>query len=207
MKRLDSALILAGIATVLGAVVTFVPGLSELAMYRREAVLDGQVWRLIGAMWVHLSWTHWLANAMAATGLILLGAAATVSARRLGTVLLLSGLAVTIALLRVPEVTWYAGLSGALHGLALWLGITLATGAQSSEPSTHRFRWCGVVLCVAMLIKLWLEQSWLSPVAHDPQWGFGVARVAHALGAISGALLWCLEQWRMRRHQASATER
>jgi len=220
MRRLASALALAGSVAALAAVFTL-PALAEWGTYRREAVLNGEVWRLATAMWVHLSWMHWAANSMAAAGLILLGVAANMPLRHLGLALLVCGLAVTVALLRVPDVAWYAGLSGALHGVALWLGITLATRAgpaQSAggvEPSpesaaagtaAQRLRLLGVALCAGVLVKLWFEQSWLSPVAYDPTWGFGVVRVAHGLGTFSGALWWCFGQWRTRRRPAARAE-
>lgn len=221
MTRFACALELAGGVAALAAVFTL-PAFAEWGTYRRELVLGGEVWRLATAMWVHLTWAHWAANSMAAAGLILLGTAAALSLRQLMLTLLVCGLAVTVALLRVPEVGWYAGLSGALHGLALWLGITLATrpgpavsaekGGPSSEAigasiTSQRLRLLGVVLCAGVLVKLWFEQSWLSPVAHDPAWGFGVVRVAHGLGTVSGALWWCFGQWRMRRRQAATAAR
>lgn len=190
----------------LGALCTGVPALADALIYRRDAVLSGQAWRLVTAMWVHLSWTHWLANSMAMAGLVLLGTAAALPVRQLVGTVLICGVAVTAALLRVPEVAWYAGLSGALHGVALWLGIVLATRAGEPTIAQH-WRWLGVLMCGGVLVKLWLEHSWLSPLVHDPDWGFGVARIAHALGAISGAVWWCVGQWRMRRRPTAATRR
>lgn len=217
MKRLAAGLALAGGGAALAAVFT-VPAMAEWGAYRREAVLNGEVWRLATAMWVHLTWMHWAANSMAAGGLILLGVAAAVPLRQLALALLVCGLAVTVALLRIPDVAWYAGLSGALHGMALWLGMTLATRAAptlpagATEPSpesaaastaSQRLRLLGVALCAGVLVKLWFEQSWLSPVAYDATWGFGVVRVAHGLGTFSGGLWWCFGQWRMRRRPSA----
>lgn len=197
MQRVGAALVLAGGVASLAAVMTFVPALAEWGMYRHDAVLRGQVWRLVTAMWVHLNMLHWLANSLAAAGLIMLTASG-IAVRRIALALLACGLLVTLALLRVPEITWYAGLSGALHGLALWAGITLATGDTSRLQ-----RFIGVALCVGVALKLWLEQSWLSPVAYDTAWGFGVVRLAHGMGAFSGGLWWVFEQWRStRRHRA-----
>ena len=234
MRRVVRALALVGGVAGLAALFTGVPTLAGWGTYRRAAVVDGEIWRLVTAMWVHLDWWHWLANSMALAGLILLGTAAAVPLRRLAVVLLVCGLAVTVALLRMPDVAWYAGLSGALHGLATWLGITLATGVAASSvghagppsalqggpaaapagaamvPATgqpQRLRALGVGLCAGVLLKLWLEQSWLSPVAHDPAWGFGVVRVAHGLGAVSGGLWWCLAQWRTHRRRAAIAAR
>jgi len=182
--------VLAAIAAVwaVSALMTFVPALHAGGLYLRDAVrLEGQWWRLAGAMWVHLDWRHWLADAGAAAGLLLLAGRAA-SARSMLLVLVVCGIAVQLALLRVPAVGWYGGLSGALHGLALWgaLGLLRLPGLS---------RLIGVVLCVGVIAKVWLEQSWLAPVVFDPAWGFGVVRAAHAAGAVAGFACWLLQEW------------
>jgi rhomboid family GlyGly-CTERM serine protease len=179
----------------MSAAFTFVPWLHAQGLYLRDAVMGhgvaGQWWRLFTAMWVHLSWQHWLADLLAAVGLMLLiGREARAGAML--AVLVASGVAVQLALCRVPSVGWYGGLSGALHGLALWGGLRLLTGSGVSRVS-------GVVLCLGVLVKTWLEQSWLAPVVFDAQWGFGVVRISHAAGALSGLVLWLLQEWWQRR--------
>ncbi|WP_420992910.1 rhombosortase [Cupriavidus sp. 30B13] len=179
----------------LGAAFTFVPWLHAHGLYLRDAVLGhgaaGQWWRLFTAMWVHLGWRHWLADLLAAAGLLLLvGREARGGA--MFAVLLACGVAVQLALCRVPAVGWYGGLSGALHGLALWGGLRLLRGDGWS-------RGIGVLLCLGVLVKTWLEQSWLAPVVFDAQWGFGVVRISHAAGAVAGLALWLLQEWWERR--------
>ncbi len=182
--------VLAAVAGVgaLAALFTFVPWLHAHGIYLRGAVRDdGQWWRLLTAMWAHLDWRHWLADVGAATGLLLLiGRECRVRAMLL--VLVVSGVTVQVALLRMPGIDWYGGLSGALHGLALWGALRLLRGEGWSRAA-------GVALSVGVLVKLWLEQSWLSPVVFDPSWGFGVVRAAHAAGAIAGLACWLLQEW------------
>ncbi|MDW3687061.1 rhombosortase [Cupriavidus sp. CV2] len=180
----------------LGAAFTFVPWLHAHGLYLRDAVMGhgaaGQWWRLLTAMWVHLGWQHWLADLLAAAGLFLLiGREARAGAML--AVLLACGVAVQLALCRVPSVGWYGGLSGALHGLALWGGLRLLHGSGVS-------RVLGVALCLGVLVKTWLEQSWLAPVVFDAQWGFGVVRISHAAGALAGLGLWLVQEWWQRRH-------
>ncbi len=179
----------------LGAAFTFVPWLHAHGLYLREAVMErgvaGEWWRLFTAMWVHLGWRHWLANLLAAAGLLLLiGREARAGAML--AVLFASGVAAQLMLCRVPSVAWYGGLSGALHGLALWGGLRLLSGGGASRA-------IGVALCLGVLAKTWLEQSWLAPVVFDAQWGFGVVRAAHAAGAAAGLALWLLQEWWRRR--------
>ncbi|CAJ0770328.1 rhombosortase [Ralstonia chuxiongensis] len=188
----------AGVAA-LSAAFSFVPWLYAFGLYQREAVRAGQWWRIVTAMWVHLDQWHWLADAMAAVGLILL-LARVLRPQVIVGVLVVCGVLVQIALLNQPTVQWYGGLSGALHGLAAWGGLRLLK--PSTDVAEDRFsRWIGVALCAGVLVKVWLEQSWLSPIAYDPHWGFGVVRIAHAFGAASGLLVWVLGEWRHRNNR------
>ncbi len=154
---------LAAIAAVwlLSALMSFVPWLHAHGLYLRDAVrANGEWWRLVTAMWVHLDWRHWLADACAATGLLLLaGRAARVQAAML--VLVACGIAVQVALLRMPAIGWYGGLSGALHGLALWaaLGLLRVQGLP---------RMAGVLLSLGVIVKVWLEQSCSRPWCSIP---------------------------------------
>lgn len=183
-----------GGVAVLSAVFSFVPWLHAVGLYQRDAVRAGQWWRIVTAMWVHLDAWHWLADAMAAAGLILL-LARVLRPQRIVGALIACGVLVQMALLPQPAVQWYGGLSGALHGLAAWGGLRMLR--PPTEAGDDRLsRWIGVMLCVGVLVKVWLEQSWLSPIAFDPRWGFGVVRIAHALGAASGLLIWVLGEWR-----------
>jgi len=179
--------------TALSAAFSFVPWLHAVGLYQRAPVRAGQWWRIVTAMWVHLDAWHWLADAMAAAGLILL-LARVLRPQAIVGALVVCGVLVQIALLKQPAVQWYGGLSGALHGLAAWGGLRLLR--PSTEDAEDRFsRWIGVALCVGVLVKVWLEQSWLSPIAYDPRWGFGVVRIAHAFGAASGLVIWVLGEW------------
>jgi rhomboid family GlyGly-CTERM serine protease len=184
----------AGVAA-LAALFTFVPWLHAHGLYLRDAVrIDGQCWRIVTAMWVHLDDKHYIADVAATSGLLLL-AGRIARVRAMLTVLVISGLAVQVALLRLPAIGWYGGLSGAAHGLALWTALRLL-----QAPGVSRL--IGVVTCVIVLGKVWLEQSWLAALVFDPQWGFGVVRAAHAAGAVAGLACWLVQEWWMQRRGA-----
>ena len=177
----------AGVAG-LAALFTFVPWLHAHGLYLRDAVrIDGQWWRLATAMWVHLDARHYLSDVAATAGLMLL-AGRVARVRESLAVLVVCGWAVQLALLAMPEVGWYGGLSGATHGLALWAALRLL-------PTPGWSRLIGVVTCVIVLGKVWIEQSWLAAVVFDPSWGFGVVRGAHAAGAVAGLACWLLQEW------------
>jgi len=177
----------AGVA-VLSALFTFVPWLHAHGLYMRDAVrVDGQWWRIVTAMWVHLSGKHWLVDVAAATGLLLL-TGREARPRDMLAVLVICGVVAQIAMLRIASIGWYGGLSGALHGLALWGGLRLL-----QAPGLSRV--IGVVMCVAVLVKVWTEQSWLAAIVFDPSWNFGIVRAAHAAGAVAGLACWVLQEW------------
>ena len=179
----------------LSAAFSFVPWLHAIGLYQRDGVRGGQWWRIVTAMWVHLDAWHWLADCMAATGLILLLSRVLRPDAIVGA-LVACGVLVQLALLNQPTVQWYGGLSCALHGLAAWGGLRLLRPSAQGAADDRRSRWIGTLLCAGVLVKVWLEQSWLSPIVYDPHWGWGVVRIAHAFGAASGLLIWVLGEWR-----------
>lgn len=182
----------------LSAAFTFVPWLHAHGLYLRDALMlpggGRQGWRLLTAMWVHLDGRHWLGNLLAALGLLLLTGRAA-GARQMLLALVVCGVAVQAALLWQPAVRWYGGLSGALHGLAVWGALRLLAADRWSRA-------IGVALAAGVLLKLWVEQSWLAPVRFDAAWGFGVVRAAHSAGAVAGFGWWLVQQWWAQRRAA-----
>lgn len=88
----------------------------QLLRYDREAVLQGEYWRLITAHLVHLNTWHLLLNA---GGVALIAGLfkGDYSWRGWLLIVLLSALAIDIDLVFwEPQIAWYVGLSGVLHG-------------------------------------------------------------------------------------------
>ena len=89
--------------------------------YERAAVLGGQPWRLLTAHVVHLGWAHCLLN-VGGLALCAALAAGTRSWRAWAAALIVLALGVGLALLVAsPQATNYAGLSGVLYGLFVWV--------------------------------------------------------------------------------------
>lgn len=144
--------------------------------WERSAIAGGQWLRLFSAHFVHLDAHHLLFN--------LLGLALIVELlmedwrwRECATLIIASAPGCCLLLwFCEPQVHWYVGLSGLLHGL--WAGAALSV-CLSRRSTLH----AGAL--VALAIKLvWMNQG-VGPVPVLP--------IAHGYGALSG-LLWALAQ-------------
>ncbi len=114
--------------------------------YERQAVLEGQVWRLLTCHLVHLGWSHLLLN-LTAGALV----AAVLRSFAFARVLLPAALGVGLGLLLLsPGVGWYVGLSGVLHGL-------LACGAFAAGLAGNWGGWGALAL---LAVKLAYEGLW-----------------------------------------------
>lgn len=163
-----------GLALVL--VVLWAPGDAVLdsLRYERSAISAGQVWRFITGHLVHASFAHLLLN-LAGLGVVAALFPGEFSRREWTLVGLTSALAISAGLwwLR-PQVTWYVGLSGVLHGI-------LAAGALSwwrSQPRT-----LAALLSAVLLLKLAWEQ-WQGALGWSGE--LPVIVDAHLFGAVGG---------------------
>lgn len=152
-------------------------GLTAVLRYGRQATLNGELWRLITAHWVHLSLVHAALNAAALLLILsLLRGPGTWFSLELG---LLVGcqLGVGALLLLRPDVDWYVGLSGALHGYVLVLAVF-----------GYRYRTAWLILAL-LTAKVGLElgggpSPWLEALI-----GGHVLVGAHLYGTVTGLLL------------------
>lgn len=149
--------------------------------FERDAILHGELWRLLTAHWLHHGALHFSMNSIALVMTVWLAAAVMpVTAALLW--LLLSSLGVAAGLLLFnPDLHWYVGLSGALHGL---LVLVCARYLQRGDALGG---WLLSLLCV----KLCLEQAGLS-FTDDGLLAVPVVVDAHLYGALSGLLLFLM---------------
>lgn len=105
------------------ALPVLIPALQDPLRYERAAVVAGEYWRLLTASLVHTNLYHWLLN-MGGLLLALMLFESPIPVLRWCVVLLLSALASTTGLLLSPDILWYVGLSGSLHGLFIYGAIT-----------------------------------------------------------------------------------
>jgi rhomboid family GlyGly-CTERM serine protease len=144
--------------------------------YEREAVLQGEYWRLLTGHLVHGSTRHLILNA---AGLALIAALfpRDYSWRAWLLIGLLSLLAIDLGFVFYePQLLWYVGLSGVLHG-------ALAAGAIAWWR--HEPKLLALVLSAILVGKLaWEQWHGALPLSGD----LPVVVDAHLYGALGGAL-------------------
>lgn len=152
--------------------------LQDLLQYQRIGLEKGQLWRLFSAHLVHLGWAHALMN-IVGLGLVIALFAMRTSARILLLLLVIPALSVDLGLWCLhPEIQWYVGLSGALHGLLAGLLLLQWTSWN------RRYLWLILLLSVKLA---WEYIAGPLPVTGDIAGGPVVSQ-AHLFGALGGAL-------------------
>ena len=167
-----SLVALSTLCTLLGNIAT------QWLRYDRDAILHGQWWRIISGNIVHLGWPHLLLN-LAGLILVWLLFRHTLSTRSWIFVTLASAAAVGIGLLLFdPQLQWYVGLSGVLHGL-------FAAGLITALYAGNRGDWWLLLLFAA---KITWEQLVGTMPGTAALAGGNVIVDAHLYGASGGAL-------------------
>jgi rhomboid family GlyGly-CTERM serine protease len=150
----------------------------ELGRYERYAIESGEYWRLVSGHLVHLGLGHLWPNlaALAIIGLLFEDVFRTVDWLRITAA---SAVAIDLGLYAFqPDVLWYVGLSGVLHGY-------VAAGALALLFRREKL---GAVLAVAVAAKLIFEQV-VGPVPFTAASVGGPVVVAAHLYGVVGALL------------------
>ncbi|MET0090760.1 MAG: rhombosortase [Candidatus Thiodiazotropha sp.] len=168
------------------------PLVSEL-QFQREALAGGQLWRLFSGHLTHLGWGHLgmnLAGVWLIGGLLL-----NDHPRWCFTALPWIMLGTSLGLwLGAPQVSWYQGLSGVLHGLLCWALLLRIQSPQSKSAGavndTGPSRRTSLLLLLLVMGKLAWE-NWHGPLPGSESLARGRVIVeAHLYGAVSGGILW-----------------
>lgn len=156
--------------------------------YEREQILAGELWRLLTASFVHLGWSHLLMN-LAALALIWMLFGRLLTTKTWLLLSLASMLSVSLGLLLFsPEIGWYVGLSGMLHGL-------FVAGVMASLRAGHRLE---LALLALLLGKIVWEQAY-GPLPGTAEFAGGaVVTDAHLYGA-AGSFISVLAYMLMKR--------
>lgn len=179
----------AGLA--IGAAAAWV--LPHLAIDWQPSLVLSQPWRLWTAAFVHYSPLHLGANLAGAALVGALGHAARVP--RCVVLAWLAAWPLThLGLLLQPQLLHYGGLSGVLHA-----GVAAAAVHLSWAGRTVQRR-IGFAILAVLAIKLAGEAPWGDALRHHAGWDIAIAPLAHATGALAGAICAvACEAWRRRR--------
>jgi len=151
-------------------------GLAPELRWQRSLIEAGQWWRVLTGSLVHLGWSH-LAMDLAGLALIWALFGPLLSAWQWTVAFVTSALAVGLGLyLFEPQLAWYVGLSGALHGL-----FVAALPAQFRKHPGE-----GLVLLAAVAGKLAWEHLFGPLPGSAELAGGAVVTQAHLAGAVGG---------------------
>ncbi|MBR9910719.1 MAG: rhombosortase [Gammaproteobacteria bacterium] len=167
------------IVTATGAAMVVAQYFPQLLQYNRSAILAGEYWRLISAHFTHADGNHLLLNLVGLALVAWLSPHSITATRWLGGALVCGFTTSLGLLLWLPELQWYLGMSGVLHGLlAMALILRLYRGQI----------YCSAGLGL-LALKLLLEQRVaVSSYAH-PLIELPVITEAHLIGALGGFLI------------------
>lgn len=181
-SRLGDARVIACITVLVAAIVQLSPDLRAALIFDRDAVAQGEGWRMLTATLVHFSWAH-----LAGDAAVLIPACWLLRDRRGSEVLaLFVGASIVGALFVMqlsPELRWYGGLSAVAHAIVVYAALD-ALGRSGT----------GRVLAAAALailaVKLGIDASsarHLSAVEHGVP--VLVASMSHLGAVIYAAIL------------------
>lgn len=175
-------------AALVSAVALRWPAAAATLVLDRDAVAQGQWWRLWSGHLMHLDMPHALLNLVALAVIVMLG----LRQRMLGSIAaaaLLGMPLLSLALFQVdPALQWYAGLSGLLHGLLVM--VLLRRGGA-------------IAWTLLLLMALKLAYEWRNGSHWD---GFAVITLAHRLGA-AGGVAWAVAGWAVSRIRHARAQR
>jgi rhomboid family GlyGly-CTERM serine protease len=146
--------------------------------FDRDSISQGHVWLLITGNLLHNNWSH-LALNMAGLALAAIFFSSYMSVLAWLVLSLWSALIVGLGLFYFnPDVFWYIGMSGVLHGLFVVGGWY----------EFRRFKVSGFVLLVLIAAKLIWEQSSGAMAGSESLVGGQVVTDAHLYGWIAGVV-------------------
>lgn len=151
--------------------------------FNRALVEQGSAWLLLSGHVAHLNWSHWLLN-MAGLAIVAFFFSSHAVFKQWLMVIVVSASVISAGIWwGIPDIQYYVGLSGVLHGLFLYGAIREIRYYPTS----------GYVLLTVLLAKLmWEFFNGALPGSEDMAGG-RVLTEAHLLGAIGGILVWLVE--------------
>ena len=150
----------------------------EALEFRRQLILNGQLWRVLTGHWVHANTVHFVLNISAALLLYVVFFRSIKVQEWMASGVVFSALISVCLLLFMPELDWYNGLSGLLHAWVVY-------GSIRKIQAGHTIYWLAVVLVwLKVLFEMAGVGGWFGSVLH----GVNIIHEAHMMGAVIGAV-------------------
>ena len=160
----------------------------ESLRFDRYGISSGELWRLVTGHFVHLGWAHFALNA-AGLALVWYLVGGAFDRQRWILISVVSVFTMDLGLwLFDPDLQWYVGLSGLLHGI---LAAGLVPSLKKPDKET-------LALAVLLLGKLAWEQFNGPLPGSEGTAGGAVVVDAHLFGALGGVLGAILSRIRVR---------
>jgi len=165
---------------VIALLITFLgENTSDVLQYDSQAIAEGEIWRLVTAHVVHLGWSHLWLN-LAGLLLVFVFFADCLKLRFWIFAFAVNALLISLLVYFLnPEIRWYVGLSGVLHGLFVVGGIA----------DIRVRKWEGISFTLIVLAKVIYEQI-AGPLPGSEEAAGGPVLVdAHFYGAMIGLIM------------------
>lgn len=166
--------------------------------YRYE-LLQAQPWRALSAHFVHINWMHAVINSVAWIVLARLFANELPSWRHLAVIAVSAlGVSAWLALLH-PEIAWYRGLSGVLHGVFFVGAISWTVATLRATDADKTSLYLPIGLIAIGWAKVIAEQPAGSATPHAEWVDAAIVPQAHVAGSIIGnaigaTMAWCSQR-------------
>ncbi|MCG7539780.1 rhombosortase [Pseudoalteromonas sp. OF7H-1] len=154
-------------------------GLGPHLDFDRNAIADGEIWRILSGQFTHSNWYHLMLNLLGILFIWLLHAEYTTLRKYWLNVLFLGLFTGLMILLFSPNIVVYTGLSGLLHGLIVWGAL----------EDIKRKLTTGYLLFIGVWAKICWEQYAGASTDVAKLIDSRVAIEAHLFGAVGGVVL------------------
>ncbi len=153
--------------------------LANVLRYDRNLIREGEIWRVVSAHFTHLTWSHLLMN-LAGFALVFVFFGNLLNTLNWACFTFFSAILISLVLyLSNPNLIWYVGLSGVLHGLLVLGGLY----------DYKVRRWESIFFLSIIFTKLLWEQIYGALPGSEDTAGGPVLVDAHFYGALS-AVIW-----------------